>query len=92
MVWLANQLVCLIIMLNFLIAVISQVYDAVVNEQRTVFYIMKSELNNEFYELSELWSKHKQFKYLVIQSSENNDDDEGNSNEGMLKAMKCQIS
>ena len=48
-VWLANQFLNLIILLNFLIAVISQVYDNVVAVQRQVLYTHRAELNREFY-------------------------------------------
>ena len=44
-VWLVNQILNLIILLNFLIAVISQVYDNVVAEQQKYRYMHKSAMN-----------------------------------------------
>lgn len=43
-------------MLNFLIAVISQVYDAVVSNQEQLNYKHKAELNHEFFMLRKFFN------------------------------------
>jgi hypothetical protein len=48
-VWLLNQFMCLIVLLNFLIAVISQVYDNVVAESQQIMFINKAMLNVEYF-------------------------------------------
>lgn len=48
-VWFLNQLTCLIILLNFLIAVISQGYDNVIAEQIIDYFMSRAEMNYEFF-------------------------------------------
>lgn len=50
-VWLMNQFMCLIVLLNFLIAVISQVYDNVIAEQKQIMYINRASLNKEYFQM-----------------------------------------
>ena len=47
MIWLGNQFFILIIMLNFLIAVISQTYDQVMSQSQILLYKRKADLNHE---------------------------------------------
>ena len=66
LVWLANLFVNLIILLNFLIAVISQVYDNVVATQKQVLYTQKIELNREIYMLQKFFGNLKPYKFILF--------------------------
>jgi len=65
-VWLFNQFLNLIIMLNFLIAVISQVYEAVVSNQEQLNYKHKAELNHEFFMLRKFARQTQEYRILVF--------------------------
>ena len=78
--WLYNQFLNLIILLNFLIAVISQVYDTVVATQNLVTYKHRAEMNLDYFMMADFWSrKQKGFLILVFslvnQESEQGEDD-----------------
>lgn len=49
--WFTNQFVVLIILLNFLIAVISQSYENVMNSQSILTYLSRCEWNKEMYQM-----------------------------------------
>lgn len=53
-------------MLNFLIAVISKVYEDVVAKAEIVLYTNRSSLNKEFYEMSNFFNRNKQFEVLIF--------------------------
>lgn len=53
-------------MLNFLIAVISQVYDAVVSNQEQLNYKHKAELNHEFFMLRRFGRQTQEYRILVF--------------------------
>ena len=65
-VWLFNQFLLLIIMLNFLIAVISQVYADVVEKQEAFLYQHRASLNHDFLMLSKFSNKCEPFCVLVL--------------------------
>jgi hypothetical protein len=48
-IWLFNIILMVIILLNFLIAVISQTYERVVSQQVRFSYSNKAEMNLEYY-------------------------------------------
>ena len=58
---------CLIILLNFLIAVISQGYDNVVAEQEKLHFVNKAYLNYEFFMLEQYFDITKDYTVLVFQ-------------------------
>lgn len=65
--WFFNQLICLIILLNFLIAVISQGYDMVIAESVVDKYLTRAELNLEFFILLKAFGQIKKFNILILQ-------------------------
>mmetsp|Transcript_3352 Transcript_3352/g.5063 ORF Transcript_3352/g.5063 Transcript_3352/m.5063 type:complete len:244 (-) Transcript_3352:104-835(-) len=90
-VWFANQFVNLIILLNFLIAVISQTYEKVISAQQTHNYLHKSQLNREYYELRSFFgwtSKIKALSFTNDSQFEGESDDEW---KGLISAMKKHI-
>jgi hypothetical protein len=58
-IWYSQQFVCLIIMMNFIIAVITTTYAKYEVYQKTITYKNKAELNMEFFELMNLFGKYK---------------------------------
>lgn len=65
-VWLVNQFINLIILLNFLIAVISQVYDNVVADQKLLMYKHRAELNREYFMIMRMFLMIKEFQIIVF--------------------------
>jgi hypothetical protein len=49
--WLSNQLICCVILLNFLISMMSEIYTQVIEDQFYVMCKMKNDLNKEYYHL-----------------------------------------
>ena len=47
--WIINQYMNLIILLNFLIALVSEIYAAVMAKQETVIYQTRADMNREYY-------------------------------------------
>lgn len=81
----------LIILLNFLIAVISQVYDNVVADQQMFSYQHKADLNGEHYMLQEYMGGLKEFQILIFQVDR---DDEGGEEDffaGFVATLKNYI-
>jgi len=72
----------LVIMLNFLIAVITNTYDRVSNYQKVISFKNKADLNEECYMLINIFKKLKEYKIIVFSTSkeaiklENNDLDD----------------
>jgi hypothetical protein len=64
--WFFNQLICLIILLNFLIAVISQGYDNVMAEQIIDKYQSRAEMNYEYFILINKLGLNKDFSVVVF--------------------------
>jgi hypothetical protein len=56
-----NQFLNLIILLNFLIAVISQVYDNVIADQKLLLYEHRAELNKEYFMIVRYLSIFEEF-------------------------------
>ena len=67
--WYFQTFFMLIIMLNFLIAVITSTYERVVNYQKIISYMHKAELNAETFSLMSYFSELPEFKYIVFTTS-----------------------
>ena len=67
--WSLNQFVIMIIMMNFLVAVIVEVYTDVAENQSNLNYKHKAELNHEFYMIKEFFNLTTEFKILVFSLS-----------------------
>ena len=65
-VWFINTWINLIIMLNFLIALIGQSYDKVMAEEDILIYEHKSLLNNEYQLIMQSIYSLKRFDTMVI--------------------------
>lgn len=48
-IWLFQAMFMVIVLLNYLIAVISQAYERVVNQRKIYSYIHKAEINLDYY-------------------------------------------
>jgi hypothetical protein len=68
-VWFSSTFFMIIILLNFLIAVISATYERVVSQQTIFSYLHKAELNLESYELLSVFTTLKQYKVIVFSYS-----------------------
>ena len=72
-VWFFNQLICLIILLNFLIAVISQGYDIVVAESNIDKYMTRGDFNLEYNILMSALGRLQRFQVLILQMERENE-------------------
>lgn len=64
--WTLNQFVIMIIMMNFLVTVLVEVYTDVAENQSNLNYRHKAELNHEFYMITEFFNLTTEFKILVF--------------------------
>lgn len=71
--WFFNQFFNLIILLNFLIAIVSQSYDRVCSERMNYEYSHKSELNEETQRFFKVFRKPPNFDIMCIVSSHEDD-------------------
>jgi hypothetical protein len=91
-VWLFNSFVNLIILLNFLIAVISQVYDSVIATQQFCSYAYKSDFNREYFIVMRYFNAVPEFKILIQTHDINLDTSEGpDASLGFVKSIQNQI-
>ena len=98
-IWLANIFFCLIILLNFLIAIIGQSYEQVMERKNQFKYQHRSELNREcflflrtFTSLSKLFREDGgSFNVVYIWSAIAGADDESEDWFGMLSSVKGHI-
>jgi hypothetical protein len=65
-VWFLNQCVIMIIMMNFLVTVLVEVYTDVAENQANLNYRHKAELNHEYYMVVEFFNLTSEFKILVL--------------------------
>lgn len=72
-VWIFNSLLMVIILLNFLIAVISQSYERVVSLQNIYNYTHKAEINLEYYQIVSTVKKLESIKYMIFTESNSRD-------------------
>lgn len=68
-VWYIQTFTMLVVMLNFIIAVINQTYDQVSLDQKFINYRYKAELNLECFELLQLFGYPTSFKVIVFSNS-----------------------
>jgi len=69
MMWYIQTFFMLVVMLNFIIAVITSTYSKVINFQKFIGYQHKAELNLECHELLELMRMLKPYKLLTFSNS-----------------------
>jgi len=79
--WWFAQIVLLIILLNFVIALISQYYEDVMNRKIMHTYVMKNNINGEHYVLKKFsvlmgWEKEENIDALILIIPLEQDDDE----------------
>jgi hypothetical protein len=67
--WFFQTFFMLIIMLNFLIAVITSTYERVVNYQKIISYQHKAELNHETFALMSFFGDLPEYKFLIFSTS-----------------------
>lgn len=89
--WLGNQFLNLIILLNFLIAVISQVYDQVVAQQKLVMYKDKADMNREYYMLLKFFDQLGSFDTIGLSLLRVDTSIDQNENLGFVQSIKNAI-
>ena len=67
--WFFQTFFMLIIMLNFLIAVITSTYERVMNYQKIISYQHKAELNYETFALMSFFGELEEYKFLIFSTS-----------------------
>ena len=90
-VWFMNQFIIVIILLNFLIAVISQSYENVMNSKSIMKYQDMAALNKEAYQFMNHWGfKHPLIKKnrLLVSLEVANDEGETSEWSGFVQTMK----
>ena len=75
-------------MLNFLIAVISQVYDQVVENQEQVMYKHRAELNQEFFMIWKFFNICQPFSIFVFSIDQNHLYDDNKEWSGFVQEIK----
>jgi hypothetical protein len=90
--WIVNQLVNLIILLNFLIAVTGEVYDDVVGEKEYYLYRHRAEMNYEWYMIQEQFHLLKPFEIIVFSMNMELDEEEQDEWLGFVKTIKTAIA
>lgn len=90
--WLMTSFINLIILLNFLIAVISQVYDQVIADLSFWNYKYKSDFNREYYVVMHYLNRLDDFRVLVQTQDINFEQVESKSEYfGIVKTIKNQV-
>jgi len=94
--WLANQILILIVLLNFLIAVISQSYENVMNSSVQFKYKQRCELIRESAilndTLSSFYSTFSDYQIFVLQANTTNDNaGKGDDWSGFVQTLKTFI-
>ena len=67
--WFFQTFFMLIIMLNFLIAVITSTYERVMNYQKIISYMHKAELNVENFQLISFFYSLEEYRFIVFSTS-----------------------
>ena len=67
--WYIQTFFLLVVMLNFLIAVIQSNYNKVINFQEKIAYQHKAELNEECYQLYSYFRTLESFKIIIFSTS-----------------------
>lgn len=73
LVWFIQTFFMLVIMLNFLIAVISSNYEQTMIQQKLIGFRHKAEMNYEIYMLVKIFKKMDEYKCIVFQCSKSNE-------------------
>ena len=80
-IWLSNSFLNLVILLNFLIALISQVYEKVISMKEQVMYSHRAEMNEEYF----MQKENRPFKVLVFSLDKDIQVQEENEWEGFVQ-------
>jgi len=78
--WFMAQIILLIVLLNFVIALISQYYEDVMNSKVQHTYEMRQELNHEYnlyceFKVKMGWKKDKRIDSIILVDGEQQEDD-----------------
>ena len=93
LVWFINTFFTIIVLLNFLIAVITESYSKVVQQQQVFAYLHKSELNAECYELLSVFLNLPEYRAIAFTSSkEETNKEENQQNAQFLVKLKKLIN
>jgi len=93
-VWITHQFIILILLLNFLIAIVSQSYENVMQQSEIFLYNQRLELNSETIVIVDFFGRLPEFRTLIIASL----DDEARADEaadewkGLVTNMKDYFS
>ena len=90
MVWIIHQFMTLIMILNFLIAIISQSYENVMSKSQILKYKTRVDLNLECLQVIDFLVKLERFESLLI-VSQNEDHLENGEWEGVVNSIKLYI-
>ena len=82
----------LVIMLNFLIAVITNTYERVSNYQKVISFKNKADLNEECYMLINVFKKLKEYKIVVFSTSKEAIKLEDNDLDDSIEIFKRNLS
>jgi len=66
--WFVQALFMLVVMLNFLVAVLQQTYDRIQSYQKIILYRQRAELNEECFTLMQIFQTLPRYKYVVFSS------------------------
>jgi hypothetical protein len=92
-VWYTQTFICLIVMLNFIIAVISSTYNKYGTYQKIISYKNKADLNSEFYELFSMMGKYnEEIKLIAFSNSKDTDSIEDDPMKNTQVEVKKHIS
>lgn len=89
-VWYTQTFTMLVVMLNFIIAVINATYDKVKNDQVYITYAFKADLNFECFEILSMIKRQKEFS-VVLFSASKDDSRMNNSSDQIIDEIKTFI-
>ena len=87
-IWIFHQFVILIILLNFLIAIISQSYEDVMSKSEQMKYKTRVDLNLECLQTYNFFGKLPSFNILLIASQNEEDGQSDQQWQGIVNTMK----
>ena len=92
LVWFFNHFVCYCVLLSFLVSVIGQTYNEVMNDAEILKYYGIADLNREAYQLLKFLPRTKRIQsQLIILTLQVPDEDQNNDADeltGLVKTMK----
>ena len=83
-VWVINQIFNLIIMLNFLIAVISNVYDTVNEKKELLMYTQRAQINREYFMLKNFFKISNFYNFIIFSFSKSDGEEDEDQDFGSL--------